>query len=95
MHFLLIYEVVDDYVAKRAPFRAEHLQLAKNATVRGDLLLGGALAEPVDRAMLLFRSQEAAEEFANHDPYIQNGLVLKWSIRQWNTVAGSLLDHIV
>lgn len=95
MHFLLIYEVVDDYVAKRAPFRAEHLQLANNATVRGDLLLGGALAEPVDRAMLLFRSQEAAEEFANHDPYIQNGLVLKWSIRQWNTVAGSLLDHIV
>ncbi len=90
MHYLLIYEVVEDYVAKRAAFRAEHLQLAQAASMRGDLLLGGALAEPVDKALLLFRSQEAAEAFANSDPYIQNGLVLKWSVRQWNTVAGSL-----
>ena len=92
MHYLLIYEVVDDYVAKRAAFRAEHLQLAQAAAERGDLLLGGALADPVDKAILLFRSQQAAEAFVALDPYVQNGLVTKWSVRQWNTVAGCMLE---
>lgn len=91
MHFLLIYEVVDDYVSKRAPHRELHLQLAQAATARGDLLLGGALAEPVDSAILLFRTRQAAEDFAANDPYVHHGLINKWSVRQWNTVAGSLL----
>ncbi len=92
MHFLLIYEVVDDYVNRRAPFRAEHLALAQAATEQGDLLLGGALAQPVDGAILLFRTQQAAENFAANDPYIHNGLIQKWSVRQWNTVAGTLVE---
>lgn len=94
MHFLLLYEVVDDYVTRRAPFRQQHLALAGEATARGELLLGGALAEPVDRAVLLFRGPgpEAAESFARNDPYVQNGLVTHWTVRQWNTVAGSLLE---
>ena len=91
MHFLLIYEVVDDYVAKRAPYRPQHLALAQAATARGELLLGGALDEPVDLAILLFSTQPAAEAFAANDPYIQHGLITKWSVRKWNTVAGRLL----
>jgi len=92
MHFLLMYEVVDEYVTKRTPYRAEHLALAQAATAQGDLLLGGALVEPVDGAILLFRTQQAAEAFAANDPYIHHGLITKWSVRQWNTVAGSLLN---
>ena len=91
MHYLLMYEVVDDYVAKRAPFRDQHLALASEAAKAGELLLGGALAEPADAAILLFRSQAAAEAFANNDPYVHNSLITKWSVRKWNTVAGSLL----
>ena len=92
MHYLLMYEVVDDYVAKRAPFRDQHLALANEAAQAGELLLGGALAEPVDAAVLLFRSQAAAEAFANNDPYVHNDLITKWTVRKWNTVAGSLLS---
>lgn len=92
MHYLLLYEVVDDYAEKRTPFRDQHLALAGDAVNHGELLLGGALAEPVDSAVLLFRSQAAAEAFANADPYVHNGLVTKWTVRQWNTVAGSLLN---
>ena len=92
MHFLLLYEVVDDYVTKRAPYRDQHLALAGEAVQQGELLLGGALAEPADGAVLLFRSQTAAEAFANADPYVHNGLITKWSVRQWNTVAGSFLN---
>ena len=94
-HFLLIYEVVDDYVARRAPFRQEHLALAEQAAERGELVLGGALADPVDKAILLFRgkSREVAESFARNDPYVHHGLVLKWSVREWTTVAGCGLNR--
>ncbi len=94
-HFLLIYEVVDDYVARRMPFRPQHLALAEQAAERGELVLGGALVDPVDMAILLFRgtSQDVAKSFALNDPYVQNGLVVKWSVREWTTVAGCGLNQ--
>ena len=59
MHYLLIYDVSDDYLERRAAFRAEHLALAWAAHERGELLLGGALADPVDGAVLLFTGRFA------------------------------------
>jgi hypothetical protein len=47
MHYLLFYDVVPDYVERRAAFRAEHLAYARRAHRHGDLVLGGALADPV------------------------------------------------
>jgi uncharacterized protein len=87
-YFLLIYHVVDDYVERRVPFREEHLRLARTAHDRGELLLGGALADPVDRAVLVFRSTDktVVEEFVRNDPYIANGLVAHWEIRPWTVV---------
>ena len=52
MHYLLMYDVTDDYVERRAAFRTAHLDLAPQAVERGDLVLGGALADPVDAAVL-------------------------------------------
>jgi uncharacterized protein YciI len=91
MHFLLFYEVVDDYVDRRASFRAAHLAYAREAVARGDLILGGALANPADRAVILFRgdSPAAAEAFARADPYVLNGLVSRWYVREWTTVVGA------
>ena len=90
MHYLLFYDVVDDYVTRRAPFRAAHIALARQAVARGDLVLGGALANPPDGTVLLFRgsSPSAAESFARNDPYVANGLVTKWRVREWTTVVG-------
>jgi uncharacterized protein YciI len=90
MHQLLLYYVVPDYVERRAAHRAEHLALAQAAHARGELILGGALADPVDGAVLLFRgdSPAAAEAFARADPYVRNGLVTRWRVRAWNTVVG-------
>lgn len=91
-HFLLIYDLADDYLARRAEFRAEHLALAWAASERGSLLIGGALADPADQAMLLFESEsaEVAASFARADPYVTNGLVRSWQVRTWTTVAGEL-----
>jgi len=90
MHYLLFYEVGEDYVSRRAEFRDAHLEKAWKASERGELLLGGALANPVDGAVLLFRgdSPEVAEKFARADPYVTSGLVKRWHVREWATVAG-------
>ena len=91
MHYLLFYEVGDDYVARRAQYRNEHLKKAWEASGSGELVLGGALANPVDGAILLFKgdSPAVAENFAKTDPYVLNGLVKRWYVREWNTVAGT------
>lgn len=90
MHYLLFYEVGEDYVARRAQFRDAHLQKAWQASERGELVLGGALANPVDGAVLLFQgdSPEVAEQFARADPYVTSGTVKRWYVREWRTVAG-------
>ena len=90
MHYLLFYELMDDYLARRAALRSAHLEKAWAASARGELVLAGALADPVDRAVLLFRgdSPAVAEDFARADPYVTNGLVRSWSVRPWTTVAG-------
>jgi uncharacterized protein YciI len=89
-YFALLYDVVDDFVARRAPFRAEHLRLAGEAHNRGDIVLAGALAEPADTALIIFFSADKsiAEDFARRAPYVVNGLVKKWSVRPWTVVVG-------
>ncbi|HEV7835165.1 MAG TPA: YciI-like protein [Caballeronia sp.] len=90
MHFLLMYELSADYLERRAAFRDRHLRAAWVSVERGELLLGGALEAPIDRAMLLFEADSPAvvEAFARADPYVTEGLVTRWEVRKWNTVAG-------
>ena len=92
MHYLLTYDVVGDYVARRAPLRAAHIALARAAAAKGDLVLGGALGNPPDAVALLFQgdSPATAEAFARDDPYVQNGLVTSWRVREWTTVVGKV-----
>jgi len=87
MHYMLIYELAPDYLARRGSFRNEHLKLAWEAE---GMVLAGALTEPTDRALLLFEgdSPDAAKRFANADPYVKNGLVTRWEVRPWTTVVG-------
>jgi uncharacterized protein YciI/heme-degrading monooxygenase HmoA len=89
-YYALFYEVVDNYVARRTPFRQEHLRLANEARQRGELVFAGALAEP-DGALIVFHAADksTAEAFARHDPYVVNGLVKKWEVRPWNVVVGN------
>ena len=91
MHYLLIYDLASDYLERRGQFRNEHLALAWDASSRGELILGGALADPVDNAVLLFKtnSPESVEKFVAADPYVKHGLVTRWRVRPWTTVVGS------
>ena len=91
-HYLLFYELVDDYLARRGEFRDEHLAKAWQASENGQLVVAGALANPADGAVLLFKgdSPEVAEKFAKADPYVVNGLIKRWYVREWTTVVGDL-----
>lgn len=90
MHYLLFYETGDDYVSRRAPFRKGHLAHAWQASERGELVLGGAYTNPADGALLIFKadSPQVAERFARADPYVVNGVVKRWYVREWATVVG-------
>ncbi|HEX9759750.1 MAG TPA: YciI-like protein [Candidatus Acidoferrales bacterium] len=95
-YFALFYEVVDDYLERRGQYRPQHLQLAKDAQDRGELVLAGALADPADRALLVFRGADksVAENFARQDPYVVNGLVKRWEVRPWTVVVGAGADPV-
>lgn len=90
-YYALIYDVVEDYAARRTQFRAAHLRLAEAAHARGELLLAGALSDPTDHALLVFRVPEpgVVEAFARGDPYVVNGLVTRWQVRRWDVVIGN------
>ena len=90
MHFLLFYTYVPDILERRAQFRGAHIKHAWAAQQRGELVLGGALTDPVDTGILLFSSpsKDVIEKFVAEDPYVLAGLVTKWSIRGWMTVVG-------
>jgi uncharacterized protein YciI len=89
-YFALFYYVVDDFVARRSAYREEHLRLVRAAHRRGELLLAGALTDPADQALLVFRAADRStvEEFARNDPYVIHGLVSRWEIRSWANVIG-------
>ncbi len=94
MHYLMFYEYSPDYLDRRGEFREEHLTLAWEAQARGELILGGALADPADGAVLLFQcsTPAVAERFAADDPYVKNGLVTSYQVRPWTTVVGQDAD---
>jgi uncharacterized protein YciI len=91
-HFLLFYTYGDDYLERRGSLRPAHLEKAWAAVASGDMVLGGALADPADTGVLLFKGETAAvaEDFAHNDPYVLNGLVRSWRVREWTTVVGDL-----
>lgn len=91
MHWLLTYHLADDYLERRTPLRPDHLALAQAARDRGELVMAGALADPADRAVFVFRSDDraTAEAFPAADPYVAAGLVTAWDVREWTVVIGA------
>jgi uncharacterized protein YciI len=84
----LFYDLVDDYLERRAALREEHLALARGARERGELLLAGAMSDPYDQALLVWATEDVrvVEAFVETDPYVVNGLVKSWRVRVWNVV---------
>jgi uncharacterized protein len=92
-YFALTYDVVPGFAERRMAYREAHLRLVRDAGGRGLLMLAGALGDPPDAALLVFRAESATpvEAFARADPYVTEGLVTAWRVRPWNVVFGAEL----
>jgi uncharacterized protein YciI len=89
-YYVLEYETGEDFVNRRAPYRTEHLAVVREAHARGEVVMGGALGDPPQGALIIFRadSQEVAEAFARADPYVVSGVITRWTVRRWHVVIG-------
>ena len=92
-YFALTYDVVPNFAERRRPHREAHLDLVREAHGRGLLMLAGALGDPAEAALLVFRAESASpvEAFARADPYVAEGLVTAWRVRPWNIAVGAEL----
>jgi len=90
VYYILFYKTVENYIERRAPYRDAHLAYANAAHERGELVMAGALDEPADSAVLVFKGEgpSAAEKFAQNDPYVKDGLITEWRVRPWTVVIG-------
>jgi len=71
---------MDEFMAvfpRHEAFEAEFLK-------SGKVLGTGAFANPGEGAMAIFVDKQAAEDFVNGDPFVQEGLIEKVTIREWN-----------
>ena len=95
MHYVLSYDYGDNMVQRRVPYREAHLKLAKESADRGELVLAGTVGDPVEGAMLVFRTEglSAVETFVKQDPYVAAGLVKAWRIRPLTVVVGGGADR--
>ena len=87
--FVLFYSYVPDVLARRDPFRSEHLSRIQELHAAGKVLLGGAWADPCDGAAIIFdetSSKAEIEAFVRDDPYVKNGLVTEFKIKEWTVV---------
>lgn len=93
MYYLLFYKTALGYKEKRKPYRKEHIELVQEAVEKGHVVLGGALENPSDQAVILFKckNEQPIQDFIANDPYVQNGVVESWEIREWNVVVGKYL----
>lgn len=87
-HYILFYRTCEGYTEKRIPYRPEHLALVHRYKEAGHIVMAGALADPVDAAVLVFKVESAitVEEFVKQDPYVMAGLIPTWEIREWSIV---------
>jgi uncharacterized protein YciI len=65
---------------------AAHRDRLDRFNARGTLLMAGPLLDASGRAIGVFTSRAAAEDFIRDDPFVVHGVVAKWSVVEWSEV---------
>jgi uncharacterized protein len=86
--YVLLYDAAADMARARELFPAHRAKWQEYVT-RGELLLIGPFSDPRQGAMGVFATREAAEEFVRNDPFVLEGVVKKWELREWREAIGS------
>ena len=95
LKFVLEYAYVADILEKRGPYRPQHLKLAEDHLKDGSIIYGGPFTPPTG-AMFIFSvdGRESVEAFIAEDPYVTNGLVTTYTIKEWNVLIGSIWANL-
>ncbi len=86
MKAVLLYRSAPDVMAKAPIHFPAHKERLDAFQRRGDLIAVGTWADPREGSMAVFRTRAAAEEFARDDPFVKNGVVSGYEIKDWNEV---------
>jgi len=85
LKYVLLYESADNVLEKAPVHFPAHSDRVDDFHARGTLLLTGIFADPQQHgSMAIFTTREAAEDFVAGDPFVLNGVVRSWEIREWN-----------
>jgi len=89
MYYLVIYELADNYLEKRAAHRAGHFEHIKAAQARGEFIMGGAF-DSQEAAVLIFKvaDKSVIEDFIKTDPYVLGKVAIGWQVEKWNVAIG-------
>ena len=84
MKAVALYEMAPGMMAQVPAHMSAHRERWQEFARRGELLMIGPFANAQeDGAMGIFTTREAAEEFVRGDPFVLNGIVRNWVIRDW------------
>jgi uncharacterized protein YciI len=87
MRYALFYESAEDVMSKAPAHMPAHREHFRRFHEAGTLLGIGTFGDPqTEGAMGIFTTREAAEDFASGDPFVLNGVVRAWHVREWDDV---------
>jgi uncharacterized protein YciI len=87
--FETLYDSFEDALAKAPDVIAAHRARSKEWHAQGTLLMGGAFLNDAKGplgTMVVCATREAAEEYVRGDPFVLNGMVSRWYIREWGNM---------
>jgi uncharacterized protein YciI len=86
MKAVVLYQSAKDVMETAPVHFPAHKARLDAFQARGDLIAVGTWADPREGSMGVFRSRAAAEEFVREDPFVQNGVVASYEIKDWNEI---------
>ena len=87
MRYVLFYTPADDVMSKAPAHFPAHSERIEQFAERGTLLMVGTFGDPqAEGSMSIFTTREAAEDFVSDDPFVLNGVVRSWEIREWDEI---------
>ncbi|HEY7272007.1 MAG TPA: YciI family protein [Actinoplanes sp.] len=85
MKYVILYESADDVMTTAPQHFPAHKSRLDDFHRRGEILMVGTFGDPRNEgSMAIFPSREAAESFVADDPFVLNGVVKSYQIREWN-----------
>jgi uncharacterized protein YciI len=86
---VVLYASAPDVLSRAPAHFPAHKARLDEFHARGELLLVGTFGDPQEQgSMAIFTTREAAEAFVADDPFVLNGVVRAWEIREWNELYG-------